>query len=325
MLGILHESHFGIEKTCNLAKDIMFWPGMHSEILDYISKCGICNEHKSSNQKEPMIPSTISELPWQVVGTDLFTWDGNNYVLVVDYMSRFFEVARLENMKSSTVISHMKSIFARHGIPCEVRSDNGGCYASAEFKNFAKTWGFKSVTSSPYMSNSNGQAEIYVKIVKGILNKAKAEHKDPYLSILQYRNTPIDNLGSPAQLLMNRRLRSKLPVTLKHLKPKVISQKIVHEKLTQKQEKQKYFYDKSKRNLNELKPGDTIRVQSEKKWEPGVVVQKADTPRSFKHNEGHTGEIGNISWKRTKIRQISIGIWTSTIRVENRSRITHNR
>ena len=64
MLGILHESHFGIEKTCNLAKDIMFWPGMHSEIRDYISKCGICNEHKSSNQKEPMIPSTISELPW---------------------------------------------------------------------------------------------------------------------------------------------------------------------------------------------------------------------------------------------------------------------
>ena len=131
------------------------------------------------------------------------------------------------------------------------------------------------------MSNSNGQAEIYVKIVKGILNKAKAEHKDPYLSILQYRNTPTDNLGSPAQLLMNRRLRSKLPVTLKHLKPKVISQKIVHEKLTQKQEKQKYFYDKSKRNLNDLRPGDTIRVQSEKKWEPGVVVQKADTPRSY--------------------------------------------
>ena len=97
MLGILHESHFGMEKTCNLAKDIMFfWPGMHSTIREYVSKCGICNEHKSSNQKEPMIPSTISELPWQVVGTDLFSWDGSNFVLLVDYMSRFFEVARLE-------------------------------------------------------------------------------------------------------------------------------------------------------------------------------------------------------------------------------------
>ena len=116
------------------------------------------------------------------------------------------------------------------------------------------------------MSHSNGQAEIYVKIVKGILNKVKAEHKDPHLSILQYRNTPTDNLGSPAQLLMNRRLRLKHAVTLKHLKPKVISQKTVHEKLARKHsEKQNYFYNKSKRNLNELKPGDTIRVQNEKK------------------------------------------------------------
>ena len=281
MLVILHESHFGREKTCNLAKDVMFWPGMNAQIKDYVSKCGICNEHKSSNQKEPMIPSTISELPWQVVGTDLFSWNGNNYVLVVDYMSRYFEVARLENMKSSTVISHMKSIFARHGIPLEVRSDNGGCYASAEFKNFAETWGFKHVTSSPYMSNSNGQAEIYVKIVKGILNKAKAENKDPYLSILSYRNTPIDNLGSPAQLLMNRRLRSKLPVIQKQLKPKVISQKTVHEKLTKKQQKQKFFYDKSSKNLSKLNPGDTVRVQNDKKWEPGVVVENATTPRSY--------------------------------------------
>ena len=137
-----------------------------------------------------------------------------------------------KNLKSSSVISYTKSIFARHGIPLEVRSDNGGCYASAEFKNFAETWGFKHVTSFPYMSNSNGQAEIYIEIVKGILNKTKAENKDPYLSILNYRNTPIDNFGSPAQLLMNRRLRSKLQVVHKQLKPKVISQK----KLTKKQQ-----------------------------------------------------------------------------------------
>ena len=95
-----------------------------------------------------------------------------------------------------------------------------------------------------------------------------------FQEIIVYKIPPGGGGGSIASL-------RSIPVTLKHLKPKVISQKIVHEKLTQKQEKQKYFYDKSKRNLNELRPGDTIRVQSEKKWEPGVVVQKADTPRSY--------------------------------------------
>lgn len=259
----------------------MFWPGMNSQIEDYISKCEICMENRSSNQKEPMIPSTISELPWQVVRSDLFTWNGSNYVVVVDYMSRFFEVARLENTKSSTVINHLKSIFARHGILRECRSDNGPQYSSAEFELFAKNWGFKHVTSTPYFSQSNGQAESSVKIVKGILNKSKAEHKDPYLSMLNYRNTPIDNLGSPAQLLMNRRLRSKLPTTQKHLKPNIIRQKKVHEKLSKKQDKQKHFFDRSSKPLSQLKPGDSIRIQTEKKWEPGVVVENASTPRSY--------------------------------------------
>ena len=65
MLVKLHESHFGVEKTRNLAKDIMYWPGMSAQIENYVSKCGICLENRSSYQKESIIPSTISELPWK--------------------------------------------------------------------------------------------------------------------------------------------------------------------------------------------------------------------------------------------------------------------
>ena len=78
---------------------------------------------------------------------------------------------------------------------------------------------------------------------------------------------------------MNRRLRSSLPITQTLLKPKVIGRKRVHEKLSKKQRKQKYFYDKRSRDLSQLNPGDTIRVQRENKWEPGVVTDHANTPR----------------------------------------------
>ena len=139
------------------------------------------------------------------------------------------------------------------------------------------------------MSNSNGLAEIYVKIVKQILTKSKAENKDPYLSILSYRNTPIDDLGSPAQLLMNRRSRSSLPITQTLLKPKVIGRKRVHEKLSKKQRKQKYLYNKTRRDLSQLNQGDAIRIQRENKWEPGVVTDRANTPRSY-HVRTERGE-----------------------------------
>ena len=76
-----------------------------------------------------MIPSQLPSKPWQKVATDLFTWDKSEYLIIVDNHSRFFEVAKLPDTKSNTVTTHIESAFARHGIPCEVISDNGLQYS----------------------------------------------------------------------------------------------------------------------------------------------------------------------------------------------------
>ena len=127
------------------------------------------------------------------------------------------------------MITHTKAVFARHGIPSVVRSDNGPQYSATEYKEFSKSWGFTHITTSPYHSQSNGLAEKSVQILKRILNKAKQGGTDPYLGLLEHRNTAIDNMGSPTQLSMSRQLRSVLPVTSQHLSPRVI------ERLKQKQ------------------------------------------------------------------------------------------
>ena len=82
--------------------------------------------------------------------------------------------------KSHEVIRALKPIFARHGIPEEVRSDNGPQYASAEFTHFAKEWGFKHTTSSPRFPQSNDEA---VETTKSLLKK----EKDPSKGLLAYR------------------------------------------------------------------------------------------------------------------------------------------
>ncbi|KAL5502651.1 hypothetical protein EMCRGX_G009456 [Ephydatia muelleri] len=136
---------------------------MNKENTEMVKKCDACQNYQYSNQKEPMVQGQIPEGPWDMVATDLFQWDGADYLLIVDYYSRFIEFCRLPNTSSSMVIIHTKSIFARHGIP-----------------------------KSPLPpSISNGLAEKSVQIIKRMLNKSKIDGQDSYLSLLELRNTRV--------------------------------------------------------------------------------------------------------------------------------------
>ena len=125
MLKPIHEGHIGIEKSKTRAREVMYWPRMNAEIEDYISKYSVCLQHRSRQQKESLISHDIPVGPWEKVGSDLFHCLGQNYLLLVDYYSNFPEICLMKDTHSSTVITHMKSIFARYGIPETIVSDNG--------------------------------------------------------------------------------------------------------------------------------------------------------------------------------------------------------
>lgn len=281
MLTKIHTGHMGMEKCKQRARDIMFWPGMCKHIEQTVEKCSVCQERQPSNTKEPMMPHRIPDRPWQVVGTDLFTWNNQDYIVTVDYYSRFFELDRLHSTTSAAVVHKLKAAFARHGIPETIVSDNGPQYKSKEFEAFAKSWEFIHVTSSPHYPQSNGLAERTVKTAKALMDKAKADRRDPYLSLLEYRNTPVDNFKSPAQLLMSRRLHSILPSTSQQLQPEVVSLKEGHARRVQRQQHQKRYFDRSARLLPPLRSGESVRLQEHGHWRPAVVIQQADTARSY--------------------------------------------
>ena len=115
----------------------------------------------------------------------------------------------LNGVTAEQVIVHTKSIFAGHGIPEVVISDNGPQYTSEAYAKFAKDYQFHHITSSPYCPQSNGEAERAVGTVKNLLKKSD----DPYLALLAYRATPLQNGYSPSELLMCRMLRTTVPST----------------------------------------------------------------------------------------------------------------
>ena len=87
-----------------------------------------------------MVPHEIPNRPWSKVGADLFELNKENYLIVVDYYSNFFQVAKLNNTKTPSIIKNLKTNFARHGVPNVLTSDNGPQFDNAEIKQFDKEW-----------------------------------------------------------------------------------------------------------------------------------------------------------------------------------------
>ena len=271
----------GVVKCLQRAKVGVYWPGMSKDITDMILKYETCINMRNSNAKEPMTSGPTPNRPWDILATDLFHWNKQDYVLIVDYYSHYVEFSRLDDSSNKSVINHTKSILARHGIPTQIISDNDPQYASEEYQRFVKEWGISHTITSPHYPQANGMAEKFVQIVKRLLNKATQDNQDPYMSLLIHRNTKIDNLASPAQMLMGRRLRTNLPVIPKQLNPQTVDPEKVSFERRQRQVTQKQYHDRGSRSLPVLEPREKVRMQVQGRWIPATVVSRADTPHSY--------------------------------------------
>lgn len=279
ILEQLHRGHLGIEKSKRRARQSLFWMNMNADIERKIKLCDTCQKFQNKNQKEPMISHDVPNNVWEKIGVDIFEFEGKDYLILVDYFSKYPEICRLDGKSAGNVIKAMKPIFARHGIPMEIIADNNP-FNSYEMSQFAKDWNIQITNSSPRHPQSNGQVERFVQIVKRILMKCKNDGTDPNIGLLMYRNTPITGLeNSPAQLLMGRSLRDLISLV-----PQKRSIKFddAHRSLVQNQKRAKYYFDKGTRQRPDFKVGDPIRMRRDGRWwERGVISEKAETPRSF--------------------------------------------
>ena len=280
MLELIHESHLGIVKCKQLARSSVFWPGINNQIEDVVARCQVCQNFRNKQHAEPMICHNIPTTPYQKVGIDLFQIQDRTFLLAVDYFSKFPEISEIQNTSSKTTIQTLKEIFCRHGIPVEVVSDNGPQFACHEYRSFANEFGFKPIYSNPLFPQSNGQAERCVQTVKAVIKKSVTENKDYNISLLNYRNTPLDKLDkSPAQILMSRNLISKIPTAKKNLKPQLTS--ITTDQIHARQAKQKHYFDKQAGKQHPILPVNTpIRYLNHKGcWSKATIV-KTGTPHS---------------------------------------------
>ena len=282
MLTKIHASHIGIQGCLRRAREVLYWPGMNKDIEDHVAKCEVCNSQPAAQGKEPLICHEMPSRPWEKIAVDLFELNGSEFMVTVDYYSSFFEVDRLMTKTAKEVIKKLKAHLARHGVPDQLVSDNGQPFASASFQEFANTYNFEHVTSSPTYPQSNGKVENAVKTAKTLLEKARKSEQDPYLALLDWRNTPTETVKtSPVQRLFGRRTKTLLPTSNRLLKPKIPED--VDQKIKLQKAKQSLYFNEGAKELQELRPGDIVRIQpkksqvgKQKDWARAKVDGKVD-------------------------------------------------
>ena len=282
----LHAANQGATSMLARARTSVYWPGMDKDISDHIASCQSCREIAPSKPNEPMINSVPPEYPFQKVAADLFQIGSEYYLVYVDRLTGFPELAHFPNSTSSSVIINtMREFFHRWGVPEETSLDGAPNLSSLEIREWLTSWNVKIRLSSAYYPQSNGRAEAGVKSMKRLLQgnlgrRGSLNTDEVAAALLQYRNTPLREVNkSPAQLALGREMRDTIPLPREryrinkswhdHLKAREVAMSISNEVRKQK-------YDTASKPLKPLAVGDKVLCQNTRtnKWDrSGSVVE----------------------------------------------------
>ena len=274
VLQELHNQHLGICRMKSLARGYFWWPGLDADIEKCAKDCEICISVKNAPPSAPLQPWKWATRRFERIHLDFAEKDSKNFLVLIDAYSKWLEVLIMPNITSSHLIEVLRPIFAAHGLPEVIVTDNGPSFTSSEFQQFCKLNGMVHKLTPPYHPASNGAAERSVQLVKRALNTSKdsglsLQHRIANF-LLMYRNTPQTTTGcTPAELF----LKCKPRIHLSLLKPSLTK------KVEVKQDQMKMQHD-GKRTLRSFLPGDKVMVQNfrgKEKWMPGVILQRLGT------------------------------------------------
>ena len=197
---------------------------------DYCHTCDICQKTISKGRVAPvpLQQMPVVDVPFRRIAVDLVgpispcSDRGHRYILtVVDVATRYPEAVPLKNIDTISVAEALVGLFSRVGCPEEILSDCGSQFISDLMKEIYRLLSVKSIHTSPYHPQSNGQVERFNGVLKTMLRKVVVGHPkdwDRYIPALlfAYRELPNESTGfSPFELLFGRRPRGPIDILAK--------------------------------------------------------------------------------------------------------------
>lgn len=268
ILEELHAGHLGIVKVKALARSLVYWKNIDTDIENMCKNCTACALHKGRPVKTSTHYWEYPANAWERLHMDFAFYGGKYYLLIVDAHSKWPEIFITPDMASTTVMNVLESLFSRYGLPLTVVSDNQSSFVGRDIQQFYKKYGIKHVTSPPYHAASNGQAERFVSSMKQCLRTLQhspgTAQQKLYKFLAAYRRAPHITTGvSPASLFLKRELRTTLDLA----RPNIVNE------INDKRRKNQLFMKHPV-----FQEGQTVAVRSFsnplKKWTMGTVIAR---------------------------------------------------
>ena len=272
VLESLHTNHPGMTRMKMTARSHFWWKGLDKAIEALGKSCLACQQTQPSPAAAPLHPWVWPDAPWKRVHADFAgPFLGHTFLIVVDAHSKWPEVEVMSSTTTEKTIDALRLMFARHGLPEQLITDNGPQFTSTDFKQFLKGNQIKHILSAPYHPASNGLAERFVQTLKRALKASEKEGKTIQHRLaeflFEYRATPHSTTKvSPSELLQKRKLRTRFSLLMPNIKDQV----------TSKQAEQKAQHDRHVKP-RALFPGTPVMVRDytgSHKWISGVVLKK---------------------------------------------------
>ena len=260
-------------------------------VLDW-NRCGHWRLHQEMPGMYQKVSSTQGAPPasWHPRGSLeetwywLFAFDGNSYVLICDYFSKFPFLYRAKTSFWS-LRDRLIDLFSIEGYPDEIVSDNGPPFQSKEFAKFLSGLGIKHTTSSPGYPRSNGFIERHIQMVKNMLSKSSNTRSFQEV-LADLRTTRIGTgLPSPAEILHGRNLTTRAQAE--------IDIKAIHSVLQERQLKMMLDHNTSRRakKARPLVVGERCHVLGPgNQWIDAFITGITDSGRSYETQVEATGK-----------------------------------
>ena len=273
VLSELHREHPGVVRMKSIARSYVWWPGLDQTIESVVKACSQCQVVKNTAPVAPLHPWIWPAQPWQRIHIDFAgPFMGKLFLLVVDAHSKWPEVREMKSTTAARTIEVLRQLFASHGLPEQVVSDNGPQFTAEEFAAFMKVNGIKHIRSTPYHPSTNGLVERFVQTFKRAMRAGESEGKSMEHRLanflLTYRSTPHATTNvAPCDLFLKRHLRTRFDLLRPDRNREVSSKQAMYKKEHDVHSKlQEFFVGNHVLAKNFLNEGD--------KWIPGVVVER---------------------------------------------------